>query len=198
MKNKSSISKTLITILAIILAIIVLIVTWGITASNSLMTLREDVRMQQSQVETTLQRRSDLIPNLVNTVKGYATHEEEVFTEIADARSKLAGSIESGDIDSISESNNELDSALSRLLAITESYPDLKASEQFTSLQDELAGTENRINVARQYYNEKVMTYNTSVQRFPTSIIAGIFGYSPAEYFEASEEAQKVPEVNFN
>ena len=198
MKNKSSISKTLITILAIILAIIVLIVTWGITTSNSLMTLREDVKMQQSQVETTLQRRSDLIPNLVNTVKGYATHEEEVFTEIADARSKLAGSIESGDIDSISESNNELDSALSRLLAITESYPDLKASEQFTSLQDELAGTENRINVARQYYNEKVMTYNTSVQRFPTSIIAGIFGYSPAEYFEASEEAQKVPEVNFN
>ena len=198
MKNKSSISKTLITILAIILAIIVLIVTWGITTSNSLMTLREDVKMQQSQVETTLQRRSDLIPNLVNTVKGYATHEEEVFTEIADARSKLAGSIESGDLDSISESNNELDSALSRLLAITESYPDLKASEQFTSLQDELAGTENRINVARQYYNEKVMTYNTSVQRFPTSIIAGIFGYSPAEYFEASEEAQKVPEVNFN
>ena len=198
MKNKSSISKTLITILAIILAIIVLIVTWGITTSNSLMTLREDVKMQQSQVETTLQRRSDLIPNLVNTVKGYATHEEEVFTEIADARSKLAGSIESGDIDSISKSNNELDSALSRLLAITESYPDLKASEQFTSLQDELAGTENRINVARQYYNEKVMTYNTSVQRFPTSIIAGIFGYSPAEYFEASEEAQKVPEVNFN
>lgn len=198
MKNKSSISKTLITILAIILAIIVLIVTWGITTSNSLMTLREDVKMQQSQVETTLQRRSDLIPNLVNTVKGYATHEEEVFTEIADARSKLAGSIESGDIDSISESNNELDSALSRLLAITESYPDLKASEQFTSLQDELAGTENRINVARQHYNEKVMTYNTSVQRFPTSIIAGIFGYSPAEYFEASEEAQKVPEVNFN
>lgn len=198
MKNKSSISKTLITILAIILAIIVLIVTWGITASNSLMTLREDVRMQQSQVETTLQRRSDLIPNLVNTVKGYATHEEEVFTEIADARSKLAGSIESGDIDSISKSNNELDSALSRLLAITESYPDLKASEQFTALQDELAGTENRINVARQHYNEKVMTYNTTVQRFPTSIIAGIFGYSPAEYFEASEEAQEVPEVNFN
>ena len=198
MKNKSSISKTLITILAIILAIIVLIVTWGITTSNSLMTLREDVRMQQSQVETTLQRRSDLIPNLVNTVKGYATHEEEVFTEIADARSKLAGSIESGDLDSISKSNSELDSALSRLLAITENYPDLKASEQFTALQDELAGTENRINVARQHYNEKVMTYNTTVQRFPTSIIAGIFGYSPAEYFEASEEAQEVPEVNFN
>ena len=198
MKNKSSISKILLAVLGVIAVIIIAIVVWGISTSNNLMTLREDVRMQQSQVETTLQRRSDLIPNLVNTVKGYATHEEEVFTEIADARSKLAGSIESGDIDSISESNNELDSALSRLLAITESYPDLKASEQFTSLQDELAGTENRINVARQHYNEKVMTYNTSVQRFPTSIIAGIFGYSPAEYFEASEEAQEVPEVNFN
>lgn len=198
MKNKSSTSKTLLAVLGVIAVVIIAIVVWGISTSNNLMTLREDVRMQQSQVETTLQRRSDLIPNLVNTVKGYATHEEEVFTEIADARSKLAGSIESGDIDSISKSNNELDSALSRLLAITESYPDLKASEQFTALQDELAGTENRINVARQYYNEKVMTYNTSVQRFPTSIIAGIFGYSPAEYFEASEEAQEVPEVNFN
>ena len=198
MKNKSSTSKTLLAVLGVIAVVIIAIVVWGISTSNNLMTLREDVRMQQSQVETTLQRRSDLIPNLVNTVKGYATHEEEVFTEIADARSKLAGSIESGDIDSISKSNNELDSALSRLLAITESYPDLKASEQFTALQDELAGTENRINVARQHYNEKVMTYNTSVQRFPTSIIAGIFGYSPAEYFEASEEAQEVPEVNFN
>lgn len=198
MKNKSSTSKTLLAVLGVIAVVIIAIVVWGISTSNNLMTLREDVRMQQSQVETTLQRRSDLIPNLVNTVKGYATHEEEVFTEIADARSKLAGSIESGDIDSISKSNNELDSALSRLLAITESYPDLKASEQFTALQDELAGTENRINVARQHYNEKVMTYNTTVQRFPTSIIAGIFGYSPAEYFEASEEAQEVPEVNFN
>ena len=198
MKNKSSTSKTLLAVLGVIAVVIIAIVVWGISTSNNLMTLREDVRMQQSQVETTLQRRSDLIPNLVNTVKGYATHEEEVFTEIADARSKLAGSIESGDIDSISESNNELDSALSRLLAITENYPDLKASEQFTALQDELAGTENRINVARQHYNEKVMTYNTTVQRFPTSIIAGIFGYSPAEYFEASEEAQEVPEVNFN
>ena len=198
MKNKSSTSKTLLAVLGVIAVVIIAIVVWGISTSNNLMTLREDVRMQQSQVETTLQRRSDLIPNLVNTVKGYATHEEEVFTEIADARSKLAGSIESGDIDSISKSNSELDSALSRLLAITENYPDLKASEQFTALQDELAGTENRINVARQHYNEKVMTYNTTVQRFPTSIIAGIFGYSPAEYFEASEEAQEVPEVNFN
>lgn len=165
---------------------------------NSLVSLKEDVEMQQSQIETTLQRRSDLIPNLVATVKGYATHEEEVFTEIADARSKLAGSIESGDMESISEANNALDSALGRLLAISENYPDLKASEQFIALQDELAGTENRIAVARQYYNEKVKTYNTTVQKFPTSIVAGISGYYPMQYFEADESAKEVPEVNFD
>ena len=197
MKNKSSISKTLITILAIILAIIVLIVTWGITTSNSLMTLREDVKMQQSQVETTLQRRSDLIPNLVNTVKGYATHEEEVFTEIADARSKLAGSIESGDLDSISESNSELDSALSRLLAITENYPDLKASEQFTALQDELAGTENRLAVARKDYNDSVKTLNSRIRTFPTSIIASIAGIKARDYFEIEEGEEATPKVEF-
>ncbi len=176
----------------------VLVVFWFFGTRNSLMSLKEDVEMQQSQIETTLQRRSDLIPNLVATVKGYATHEEKVFTEIADARSKLAGSIESGDIESISEANNALDSALGRLLSISENYPDLKASEQFIALQDELAGTENRIAVARQYYNEKVRTYNITVQRFPTSIVAGISGYYPMQYFEADESAKEVPEVNFD
>ena len=162
------------------------------------MTLKEDVEMQQSQIETNLQRRSDLIPNLVATVKGYANHEEEVFTEIAEARSKLAGSIESGDIEAINEANNTLDSALGRLLAISEDYPDLQASEQFIALQDELAGTENRIAVARQYYNEAVRTYNTSVQRFPTSIVSGMSGYYPMPYFEADDDAYEVPEVNFD
>lgn len=176
----------------------VLVVFWFFGTRNSLMSLKEDVEMQQSQIETTLQRRSDLIPNLVATVKGYATHEEKVFTEIADARSKLAGSIESGDMESISEANNALDSALGRLLAISENYPDLKASEQFIALQDELAGTENRIAVARQYYNEKVRTYNITVQRFPTSIVAGMSGYYPMQYFEADESAKEVPEVNFD
>ncbi len=176
----------------------VLVVFWFFGTRNSLMSLKEDVEMQQSQIETTLQRRSDLIPNLVATVKGYATHEEKVFTEIADARSKLAGSIESGDIESISEANNALDSALGRLLSISENYPDLKASEQFIALQDELAGTENRIAVARQYYNEKVRTYNITVQRFPTSIVAGMSGYYPMQYFEADESAKEVPEVNFD
>ena len=181
-----------------IVAGVLLAVFWFFGTRNSLVSLKEDVEMQQSQIETTLQRRSDLIPNLVATVKGYATHEEEVFTEIADARSKLAGSIESGDIESISEANNALDSALGRLLAISENYPDLKASDQFIALQDELAGTENRIAVARQYYNEKVRTYNTTVQRFPTSIVAGMSGYYPMQYFEADESAKEVPEVNFD
>lgn len=157
--------------------VVVLILIWFFGARNSLVSLKEEVEMQQSQIETTLQRRSDLIPNLLATVKGYANHEEKVFTEIAEARSKLAGSIKSGDMKSISEANDTLDSALSRLLAISENYPDLKASEQFIALQDELAGTENRISVARQHYNEKVNTYNTEVQKFPTSIVAGMSGY---------------------
>lgn len=178
--------------------VVLLVVFCFFGTRNSLVSLKEDVEMQQSQIETTLQRRSDLIPNLVATVKGYASHEEEVFKEIADARAKLAGSIESGDIESISDANNVLDSALSRLLAISENYPNLKASEQFIALQDELAGTENRIAVARQYYNEKVKTYNTKVQRFPTSIVAGMSGYYPVQYFEADESANEVPKVDFD
>lgn len=184
--------------LIVVAVVVLLFVFWFFGTRNSLVSLKEDVEMQQSQIETTLQRRSNLIPNLVETVKGYATHEEDVFTEIADARSNLAGSIKSGNIQSINEASNVLDSALGRLLAISESYPDLKASEQFIALQDELAGTENRIAVARQYYNEKVRTYNTAVQRFPTSIIAGMSGYYPMQYFEADESANEVPKVNFD
>lgn len=178
--------------------VVLLMVFMFFGTRNTLISLKEDVKMHYSQIETTLQRRSDLIPNLVETVKGYAAHEEEVFTEIADARSKLAGSIENGDMEGISEANDALNSALGRLLAISENYPDLKASEQFIALQDELAGTENRIAVARQYYNEKVRTYNTTVQRFPTSIVAGMSGYYPMQYFEADESAREVPKVNFD
>lgn len=179
-------------------AIVLVIAFWFFGTMNGLVSLKEEVDSQQSQVETTLQRRSDLIPNLVATVKGYANHEEKVFTDIADARSKLAGSIDNGDIESINEANNALNSALSRLLAISENYPDLKASEQFTALQDELAGTENRIAVARQHYNEKVKSYNTAVKSFPTSIVAGIGGYHTEQYFEADESATNVPEVSFD
>lgn len=178
--------------------VVLIVVFWFFGTRNSFVSLKEDVEMQQSQLETTLQRRSDLIPNLVETVKGYASHEEEVFTEIAEARSKLAGSISSGDIEAINEANSELDSALGRLLAISESYPDLEASDQFIALQDELAGTENRIAVARQYYNEAARDYNVKVQKLPASIIAGMSGYYPVPYFEADEGASEVPEVSFD
>ncbi len=186
------------TLLGFVIIGVVIAVFWFIGTKNNLVPLKEDVEMQQAQVETALQRRADLIPNLVETVKGYTKHEESVFTEIADARAKLAGSIQSGDLASINEANTALDSALSRLLAISEDYPDLKASEQFIALQDELAGTENRISVARQYYNETVRTYNTTIQKFPTSLIAGMFGYYPLPYFEADERAKEVPVVDFS
>lgn len=191
MKNST---KVLIGIGAVLLIIIV----WFFGTRNTLVSLKEDVEMQKSQIETTLQRRMDLIPNLVETVKGYTNYEEEVFTEIANARAKLAGSIESGDVESIDKASNEFDSAVGRLLAIAENYPELKASDQFTRLQDELAGTENRISVARQHYNEKVRSYNTTVQKFPSSIVASMSGFYPMEYFEADEGANVVPEVNFD
>ena len=171
---------------------------WFLSTQNHLMSLKEDVEMQKSQIETTLQRRSDLIPNFVATVKGYAAHEEKIYTEIADARYKLTGSIETGDIESMIEANDTLNSSISKLLAISENYPKLQSSEQFIALQDELAGTENRIAVARQYYNEKVKTYNTAVQRFPTSIVAKTQGYSTLQYFEADENSKTVPEINFD
>lgn len=185
-------------LLVIVLAIIAVLVIWFIGTQNNLVSLEEGVKLQFSQVETTLQRRSDLIPNLVETVKGYASHEEEVFTQIADARAKLAGSIQTGDVEGINEANNALDSALSRLLVITENYPELKANEQFIALQDELAGTENRIAIARQNYNETVNKYNKAIKMFPTSIVASMGGYEAAEYFEADDDAKDAPVVNFD
>ena len=184
-------------IIGIVIVAVMLFISF-FSVRNGLIDLREDVEMQQSQIETTLQRRSDLIPNLVETVKGYTAHENEVFTSIAEARTKLAESINSGNLSSISEANASLDSALGRLIAIAEDYPELKASEQFIALQDELAGTENRIAVARQYYNEKVRTYNTAVQRFPTSIVASMSGFYPMEYYEADDGAHEVPSVSFD
>lgn len=184
-------------VLIVIIAVVLLLFGWFFGTRNSLVSLSEDVQMQQAQIETTLQRRSDLIPNLVATVQGYVDHEEAVFTEIAEARSALAGSIETGDLEAMNEANNNLDSALGRLLAISEAYPDLKASEQFTRLQDELAGTENRIAVARQYYNESVQKYNRKVQSFPSSIVANMSGYSTRNYFEADEDAKDAPSVSF-
>lgn len=190
--------KTGMKVLIGVVIVVFLLGGWFISSRNGLVSLEEEVNLQFSQIETTLQRRSDLIPNMVETVKGYAKHEDQVFTDIADARAKLAGGIQSGDIESINEANNALDSALSRLLMITENYPELKANEQFTALQDELAGTENRITVARQYYNEAVNKYNKKLKMFPTSIVASMSGFEPAEYFEAAEGAKEVPKVTFD
>lgn len=185
-------------VLICIIAVVLIGVFGFIGIRNNLVTLHEEVLMQQSQVETTLERRGNLIPNLVETVKGYAAHEESIFTEIAEARAGLLGSIESGDVEAMGESNQALDSALGRLLAISEAYPDLKASEQFIALQDELAGSENRIAVARQHYNEKVAEFNKATRRFPSSFVANMLGLEPMPYFEASEGAAETPNVDFS
>ncbi|WHH56988.1 LemA family protein [Petroclostridium sp. X23] len=181
-------------ILLIMLLIAVVIVVSVIGSYNNLVTANENIDGKWSQIETNLQRRADLIPNLVETVKGYAAQEKEIFTAIAEARSKLIGA--SG-VEEAAAANNELSSALSRLLAISEAYPNLKSDANFRQLMDELAGTENRIARARQEYNDSVQAYNTRVKRFPTSLVAGIFGFSPREYFEADEGSKVVPKVNF-
>ena len=182
--------------IGVLVAVIVIVLIMIVPRYNSLVNLDEEVNGKQSQIETQLQRRGDLIPNLVNTVQGYASHEEEVFTEIADARSKIASS--EGNVEDMAEANNEMTSALSRLLAISENYPELQASEQFTGLRDELAGAENRIAVARQDYNTAVQEYNRNTRTFPGNIIAGIFNFDEKPYFEADDSAQDAPEVDFN
>lgn len=188
-------SKGLI-IIGVILAVAVFIGLYVIGTKNSFISMKEDINQQQANVEVALQRRADLIPNLVATVKGYATHEEKVFTEIAEARSKLAGSINSGNINEISAANDELSSALSRLLVVKEAYPELKANENFTALMDELAGTENRIAIARRDYNDIVRKYNSKIQRFPASIIANSNGFEKVDYFNSQEGANIAPKVD--
>jgi LemA protein len=161
---------------------------------NSLVQARERVDASWAQVENVLQRRADLIPNLVETVRGYAGHEREIFTQVADARGRLIGAQAPAEA---AAANQQLDSALGRLLAIAEQYPQLRASEQFTRLQDELAGTENRIAVERRRYNEEVRSYNAMVRTFPTNLFAGPFGFESRDYFEAPAEAREVPRVDF-
>ncbi|MFO7294695.1 MAG: LemA family protein [Caldicoprobacter sp.] len=172
--------------------VLILLIIWVINGYNGLVAKSEEVQTALSQIDNQLQRRNDLIPNLVQTVKKYAAHESEVFAQIAEARAKLAGATT---VESMAQADAEVASALSRLLAIAENYPELKANENFIQLQDELAGTENRIAVARRDYNEKAREYNTAIRRFPTNIIASIFGFERAEYFEASEDARQAPDV---
>lgn len=177
-----------------ILAIIIVIVGMVFSGYNGLVSMNENVTGKWAQVENQLQRRNDLIPNLVNTVKGYAAHETEVFKAVADARAKLGGA---ATVAETNKANSEMNSALSRLLMVAEKYPDLKANTNFTQLQDELAGTENRIAVSRKDYNDAVQLYNAKIKSLPTSLYAGAFGFEARDYFKADEESKKVPQVNF-
>lgn len=192
MKNKS-----LWITLGVIAVIIFSLISGFIGTYNRLQTLDETVNSQWAQVENQLQRRSDLIPNLVNTVKGYAAHEKSIFIGIADARAQLAGAVKKGDIKGINQANTQFNGALSRLLAIAENYPQLKADQNFMALQDELTGTENRLAVARKDYNESVKTINSIIRTFPTSIIASMSGVKAREYFQVEEGKTAVPDVKF-
>jgi LemA protein len=181
-------------LVAVIAVINVSMVKFYFGTRNSLISLDEGAGAAWSEIDNQLQRRSDLIPNFVSTVKGYAAHEERLFTEIADARARLAGS---GTVEEKAENYNALESALSRLLVVVERYPDLKAGANFTALQDELAGAENRIAVARGRYNNSVRSLNTRIRTFPGVLFAGSLGLSPRPYFEIREKARELPKVEF-
>jgi LemA protein len=184
-------------IVIIILALIALVVFGQyVSVRNTLITKNEAVKSAWSQVDVVLQRRADLIPNLVETVKGYAQQEQTVFGDIAKARAAL---LSAGTPQEKIAANQELDGALGRLLAIVENYPQLKSNENFLRLQDELAGTENRIAVERKRYNDTLQDYNTYVQQFPNNIFARWAGFKPnPAYFAATEESRQVPKVNFS
>ena len=166
---------------------------------NKIQTLDEQANAFKSQIEVQLQRRADLVPNLVETVKGYAQQEQTIFIAVADARAKLGGAVQSGSLQQMAQANQGLTGALSRLLAISENYPQLKSNENFRSLQDQLEGTENRIATAREDYNTAVQTYNSYIRRFPQVITAKIIGKGAREYFEVtSPEAREAPKVDFS
>lgn len=185
--------KTSIILISIIAVVVILIATL-IGSYNGLVSKKENVDTQVSNLDVMLQRRADLIPNLVNTVKGYTTQETQIINSITEARAKLVGS---QTIEDKANANQELSSALNRLMVIVENYPDLKSSQNFIQLSDELAGTENRISTARRDYNEASKTYNTTIKKFPTNIIASMFNFDEVTYFEAKEGSEVVPNVQF-
>jgi len=189
-------SKRIIIVLAVVIVVVLVIpgCVW-ITSYNRIVTLHEQIDSSWAQVETVLQRRYDLIPNLVNTVKGYAAHEKGLFEEVTRLRSQWSGAKTTGEK---VRAASGLESALGRLMVVVERYPDLKANQNFLALQDELAGTENRISIERRRYNEAVKGYNRVVRRFPSNMIAGKHGYERSSaYFEAAEPARETPKVEF-
>lgn len=181
--------------LVVIVILVISLFSWFINTRNGLVILEENIDAAWAEIDNQLQRRSDLIPNLVETVKGFASQEEEVFTNIADARAKLAGA---GSVQETAEGYNELQGALSRLLVVVENYPELKSNQNFIRLQDELAGTENRLAVARKRYNDSVRDFNRRIRMFPASIIAGSLGMEKRDYFEIDESARDNPQVDFS
>ena len=183
--------------IAIIVVVVILIAIFAglVSSYNGVVSLSEEVDNKFATIDTMLQRRADLIPNLVNTVKGYTNQEQAVIDSVTDARAKLAGANSVGEK---ANADQELSTALSNLLVVVENYPDLKSSQNFINLSDELAGTENRIATARKDYNDAVREYNTKIKRFPTNIVSGMFGYGEKEYFQASEGSEEVPTVDFN
>ncbi len=183
---------------------VVLLVMWGIGAYNNLVTLNETVTQSWSQVENQYQRRADLIPNLVNTVKGVADFERGVLTDVTEARARVGQFNVTPEVlndpqafQKFQQLQGDLSSALSRLLVTVENYPNLKANENFLQLQAQLEGTENRISVERRKFNETVQSYNTTIKRFPNSIFAGIFGFPEKEYFRSAPGTETPPEVKF-
>lgn len=194
--------KGLIVLLSVCAVLFLIIISFT-GAYNNLVSLDESVKSSWSQVENVYQRRLDLIPNLVETVKGYAKHEKETFLAVTEARSAAAGKISPDIINdpakfkAFQDSQAQLSSALSRLLVVVEKYPDLKANENFLSLQSQLEGTENRITVERGRYNEVAQKYNTAVRTFPSNLVAGMFGFTAKEYFKADKGAEKAPSVMF-
>lgn len=180
----------------LVILIILAIIAFPIIGSyNTLINLEQNVDVAASNIETQLQRRMDLIPNLVNTVKGYAAQEKDIFTDIADARSKLSGAT---NVEEQATADAQLSNALSRLLVVVERYPDLKSSQNFQDLSIQLEGTENRIAISRQDYNTAVTQYNAKRRRFPSNIIASLFGFTEKSLYKANEGANEVPSVDFS
>ncbi len=192
------------TIIWIAVGVVVLLFLGGIRGSyNKMVSMEESVAAQWSQVENVYQRRADLIPNLVNTVKGYASHERETLESVINARAKAtqvkvdASQLNESSVQKFQEAQSGLSSALSRLMVVMERYPDLKANQNFRDLQAQLEGTENRISVERRKFNDAARTYNTYIRKFPQAFYANIFGFDKKAYFEASEGADQAPEVQF-
>ena len=190
--------KKVLIILAVLLGILLLVALgvggWIKTTYNGFVVLDENAKTAWAQVENVLQRRFDLIPNLVATVKGYASHESEVLTQVTEARARVGGA---GAPSERMAAEGELSSALSRLLMVVENYPDLKANQNFIMLQDQLEGTENRISVERGRYNEAVRSYNQAIRIFPAAMFANMFGFERKDLFEATAGAEQAPQVDF-